>query len=155
MKTSQIKFFLQIKVLIALIKLYILTSKQTLHKSYLKRRKEEKQEFLFCFYYRLSIREELCYASTIGNNTITGSTDLLEASYRKFHWKLIIGAGPAHSDSAYSKPTESKFTWCDFTNFPKPISANLHLFPFQEDEFYTQNLSNCCRHTYGLSISRF
>ena len=69
-----------------------MTSKQTFHKIYLKRREEEKQESLFCFYYRLSIREELCYASSIGNNTITGSTDLLQASYRKFHWKLIIGA---------------------------------------------------------------
>ena len=28
----------------------------------------------------------------LGINTIKGSSDLLEASYRKFHWKLIIGA---------------------------------------------------------------
>ena len=35
------------------------------------------------------------------------------------------------------------------------IVANLHLFPFPGDEFYTQNLlSNCCWHKYSPSISR-
>ena len=37
-------------------------------------------------------RSVLCFILLLGINTITGSSDLLEASYRKFHWKLIIGA---------------------------------------------------------------
>ena len=44
---------------------------------------------------------------------------------------------------------------CDFTNFSKQISANLHTFPFPEDEVYTQNLSNCCKHYCGPSLLQF
>ena len=42
-----------------------------------------------------------------------------------------------------------------FHEFSKQISANLLLFPFPGDEFYTQNLSNRCRRKYDPLISRF
>ena len=41
-----------------------------------------------------------------------------------------------------------------FHEFFKADFSKLHIYPFPEDEFYTKNLSNCCRHKYGPSISR-
>ena len=52
-------------------------------------------------------------------------------------------------------PSQNKFIRCGFRSFFKQISANLQLFPFPGDEFYTQTLSNCCRCKYDQSISRF
>ena len=34
----------------------------------------------------------------------------------------------AHSGFKWIKPAKNKFTWCDFTNFSKQVSANLHIY---------------------------
>ena len=51
-------------------------------------------EFMFCFFpssFNGAGGAAAGFILVLGINTITGSSDLLEASYRKFHWKLIIG----------------------------------------------------------------
>ena len=57
---------------------------------------------------------------------------------------ISANSGPKYQ-SKTQKPT------CDFMSF----STNLHLFSLPDNEFYALNLSNCCRHKYGPSISRF
>ena len=60
-----------------------------------------------------------------------------------------------HSGFKWLKPSKNKFTWCDFTKFPKQVSANSLDFHFRSlHAFHIQNSTNCCRNKHNQSISR-
>ena len=60
------------------------------------------------------------------------------------------------SGSKLLKPAKNKFTWSDLTNFSMQISAFSHGYRFRSfHSLDIKNLSNCCRHLYDQSISRY
>ena len=63
---------------------------------------------------------------------------------------------PPHSGSKRLKPAENKFTQSGFTNSSMQIPAYSDSFRFRSYlALHIQNMSNCCRHKYDPSISRF
>ena len=76
-------------------------------------------------------------------------------------WKILLWppspnafSVAAQRDSKWLKPAKNKFTWCDFTNFSKSISADLHHFRFRWlHALHIQNMSNCFKHNHDQSFS--